>query len=75
MVFIGADYKRWLSNYIKLHDSLFFEGWVGGLYKVLNFRRRVGDYQNRTSANKGKGGPNLGHFIITECPLIQKSED
>ena len=72
-------YRCWLQKVvIKLYQITrftFFEGWVGGLYKVLNFHRRVGDYQNRTSANKGKGGPNLGHFVITECPLIQKSED
>ena len=27
--------------------------------------RRKGGYQNRTSANKGDGGPNFGHFVRT----------
>ena len=59
VVFVGAYYSRWLSNYIKLHDLLFYEWWVGGLCKIPNVRRREGD-------------PNFGHFVIIECPLIQK---
>ena len=35
----------------------------GSWSKVLNVHRK-GDYQNRTTANKGEGDPNFGHFVI-----------
>ena len=38
----------------------------GGVLLIQCFERlREGVYQNRTSANKGEGGPNFGHFVIT----------
>ena len=68
----GADDNR-LQNY-KIGKFIVFvriggEGGGAGGSGVLNVSferlRRGGGYQNWTSANKGRGVPSFGHFVIT----------
>lgn len=76
VIFIGADYNRWLSDYkvpwffIFVRGQKGRDGWWGSCKGIERSKRR--GYENRISANMGEGRcPHSGHFVITnKLPVI-----